>query len=78
MRKALLLLAFPLGLALLLASQRRDIARYVQLKRMSIGRGQPQVVPAGGARAYPSPGHGAADGTGEFDSARRGGPSGGR
>lgn len=53
-----------------------DIRRYLTIKQMSQGSGHPEVVPAVGATAYP-PGHGkaAADGTGDFDSASRGGPA---
>lgn len=72
-RKALWLL--PASLAAVVASQWRDIARYLKIERMSSGEGNPQLVPAAGKHAYPSdPGGGAADGTGDFDSARRGGP----
>ena len=72
-RKALWLL--PASLAAVVASQWRDIARYVKIEAMSAGRGHPQLVPAGGKHAYPAhPAAGAADGTGDFDSARRGGP----
>ena len=43
---------------------------------MSRGSGNPQVVPAAGQHAYPNhPGDGALDGTGDFDSASRGGPA---
>jgi hypothetical protein len=71
-RKALWLL--PVSLAALVASQWRDIARYLKLERMSVGDGHPELVPISGKHAYPPDGAGAADGTGDFDSARRGGP----
>jgi hypothetical protein len=75
-RKALWLL--PVSLAALVASQWRDIARYLKIERMSSGQGHPQLVPASGKHAYPSgPGAGAADGTGDFDAGRRGGPQSG-
>jgi hypothetical protein len=69
-RKALGLLVTA-GTALLVASQWTDIKRYLKIKR-----DRPQDVPASGRKAYPQkPGSGAADGTGEFDSASRGGPA---
>jgi hypothetical protein len=70
--KALWLL--PATLAVLAATQWRDIARYLKLERMSVGGGHPELVPIHGRHAYPAAGSdGAADGTGDFDSARRGG-----
>jgi hypothetical protein len=75
MRKAVLWLV-PLLLGVLIASQWQDIIRYVKIKQMSLGQGRPQVVPAAGTTAYPkNPAGSAPDGTGEFDSARRGGPA---
>lgn len=72
-RKALLLL--PVPVALLAASQWRELSRYVKLRQMSSGSGHPESVPVEGIHAYPSsPGGGAADGTGDFDSGSRGGP----
>jgi hypothetical protein len=72
-RKALWLL--PASMAAVVASQWRDIVRYVKIERMSVGEGNPQLVPATGQHVYPdAPGTGASDGTGDFDSARRGGP----
>jgi hypothetical protein len=53
-----------------------DIVRYMKIKRMSKGEGHPEVVPASGSKAYPQrSGKGAADGTGDFESASRGGPA---
>jgi hypothetical protein len=53
-----------------------DIIRYFKIKRISAGQGHPELVPVNGSRAYPQrPGRGAADGTGDFDSASRGGPA---
>lgn len=53
-----------------------DIVRYLKIKRISAGRGHPELVPVKGSPAYPrSPGRGAADGTGDFDSASWGGPT---
>jgi hypothetical protein len=66
------MLGLVLGAAALLAAVvRTDIIRYWRIRR-----GSPQSVPAPGRTAYPQrPGSGAADGTGDFDSARRGGPA---
>jgi hypothetical protein len=65
----------PAALAAVVASQWQDITRYLKIERMSLGNGNPQLVPAEGQHAYPGrPGDGAPDGTGDFDSARRGGP----
>jgi hypothetical protein len=72
-RKALFLL--PVSVAVLAASQWREISRYVKLRQMSSGSGHPEHVPVEGQHSYPaSPGGGAADGTGDFDSGSRGGP----
>jgi hypothetical protein len=74
-RKALPVLASA-GVTLLVASQWSDIKRYLRIKQLSAGQGHPENVPAAGRKTYPqSPGDGAADGTGDFDSARRGGPA---
>ena len=73
-RKALRLL-LPASIAVLVASQWREIARYIKISQMSRGGGHPQNVPAAGQHSYPTgPGGGDADGTGDFDSASRGGP----
>ena len=71
-RKALGLLV-PAAAGALVASQWKEIARYLKLQQMSSGSGDghPQDVPATGRHAYP--GHPEADGTGQFDSASRGG-----
>jgi hypothetical protein len=74
-RKALGVLV-PMGLTLLVASQWTDIRRYFKIKRLSAGRGHPENVPAQGRKMYPQdPVRGAADGTGEFESASRGAPA---
>ena len=53
-----------------------DIRRYFTIKEMSRDSGHPEVVPAVGASRYPRRGKkSAADGTGDFDSASRGGPA---
>jgi len=74
-RKALRLLV-PMGMMLLVASQWTDIKRYVTIKQLSARPGHPEHVPARGRTVYPqTPGSGVADGTGDFDSASRGGPA---
>jgi hypothetical protein len=74
-RKAVLWLV-PVLLGALIASQWQDIIRYVKIKQMSQGQGHPENVPAEGSTAYPqNSASSAPDGTGEFDSARRGGPA---
>jgi hypothetical protein len=66
----------PAGVTLLVASQWADINRYLRIKQMSARQGHPENVPVPGRAAYPQrPGSGAADGTGDFDSASRGGPA---
>lgn len=53
-----------------------DIIRYIKIKRLSQGRGHPEFVPVRGSTAYPqSSDKSGSDGTGEFDSASRGGPA---
>jgi hypothetical protein len=77
-RKAPLLL-IPAALGLLITSQWPDIRRYLKIRQLSQGDGHPQNVPVEGTKAYPQhPGDGEQDGTGDFDSARRGGPAEGR
>ena len=72
-RKARLLLV-PAALGLLITSQWPDIRRYLKLRQLSQGHGHPQNVPLRGTKAYPQrPGDGEQDGTGDFDSASRGG-----
>jgi hypothetical protein len=70
-RKALLVL-LPASVAVLVASQWREIARYLKISNMSRGDGHPQAVPASGKHAYAGR-SAAADGTGDFDSESRGG-----
>jgi len=60
----------------LVATQWKDIARYAKIERMSFGDGNPGGVPVTGRHLYPSSSAGSApDGTGDFDSASRGGPA---
>ena len=73
-RKALLFV-IALALGITIAGQWQDITRYLKIKQMSTGPGHPQNVPTAGSRAYAQPSEGAADGTGDFDSASRGGPT---
>jgi hypothetical protein len=71
-RKALLLLV-PATVAAAVASQWREISRYLKVSQMSSGAGNPQIVPVHGVQGYEHPGGGDSDGTGQFDSASRGG-----
>jgi hypothetical protein len=75
-RKALLLLV-PVTVAAAVASQWRELNRYIKVSQMSSGggSGHPEYVPVEGIAAYATPGSGANDGTGEFDSGSRGGPA---
>jgi len=74
-RKSMFLLATAL-LGTFVASQWQDLRRYVKIRQMSTGQGHPENVPAEGTSAYPQSAAGAVpDGTGQFDSARRGGPA---
>jgi hypothetical protein len=74
-RKALWLVV-PVALGAAVAG-RQDIIRFLKMKQMSLGSaGHPEVVPVEGAKSYPQDAANAEpDGTGEFDSARRGGPA---
>jgi hypothetical protein len=64
------------GVVLLVASQWRDIVRYLKIRQLSLAGGHPELIPASGRKRYlQRPGSGAADGTGDFDSASRGGPA---
>ncbi len=72
-RKTLVLL-LPASVAVLAATQWRELSRYIKLKQMSSGDGHPENVPVEGHHSYPTrPGAGAPDGTGDFDSGSRGG-----
>ena len=76
MARKLLLVLLPAAVVTLVALQWREIARYVKINQMSRGGGHPQLVPAAGQHSYPTrPGGGVPDGTGDFDSASRGGPA---
>jgi hypothetical protein len=72
-----LLLTLSVVFAGFIASQRRDIRRYLTIRQMSLGHGHPEHVPAAGTARYPHDAVGSEpDGTGEFDSMSRGGPAG--
>jgi hypothetical protein len=74
-RKAVLVLIVA-ALGLLIAGQWSEIRRYLKIKQLSRGQGHPENVPIGGTKGYPQhPGDGERDGTGDFDSASRGGPA---
>ena len=61
------------GVALALGWQ--DIKRFVQIKQVSTFGNHPEKIPVHGRTVYPQhAGEGERDGTGDFDSASRGGP----
>ena len=65
--------AVPIALGAAVALQWQDVKRYVQIKMISSGH--PEIVPAEGAKSYArDEAHAVPDGTGDFDSAKRGGP----
>jgi hypothetical protein len=71
----MLWLSVPAVLGAVVASNWQDVIRYIRMKEISMGKGHPEVVPAEGRKGYPQgPSDATPDGTGEFDSARRGGP----
>jgi|BarGraIncu00222A_1022003.scaffolds.fasta_scaffold628687_1 hypothetical protein len=73
-RKAMWL-AVPTVLGALVAGW-PDIIRFAKIRQISQGSGHPEAVPADGRISYPQiQRHRHADGTGDFDSARRGGPA---
>jgi hypothetical protein len=75
MARRILRVLVPAALTLLVAGGWTDMVRFLKIKRLDMGHGHPELVPAEGRRAYPQrPGDGTPDGTGEFDSARHGGP----
>jgi hypothetical protein len=75
-RKSLQVLIPTAALGLIVASQWQDIRRYLKIRKLSQGQGHPENVPVEGTAKYPHhPGDGEPDGTGDFDSASRGGPS---
>jgi hypothetical protein len=69
-------LVIPGLLGAAIATQWRDLMRYAGIRELSTGKGHPERVPVEGTTAYPqAPADGEADGTGDFDSSRRGGPA---
>jgi hypothetical protein len=69
-------LSVPAVLAALAASSWQDAYRYIRMRQISIGQGHPEVVPVEGRTGYAQDlSHATPDGTGDFDSARRGGPA---
>ncbi|HEY3906466.1 MAG TPA: hypothetical protein VGM14_21330 [Streptosporangiaceae bacterium] len=69
-------LAATLGLGVAVAANWPDLQRYLKIRKMSAAAPHPEVVPAGGRISYPrQSGGGVPDGTGDFDSAKRGGPA---
>ena len=67
-------LAASLGLGLAIAVAWPDLKRYLKIRQLSARH--PEMVPAEGRTMYPQrPGSGVPDGTGDFDSAKRGGPA---
>jgi hypothetical protein len=76
MVRKILMVLIPAAAVGAVASLWPDIQRYLKIKQMSQGEGHPENVPAGGTTAYPAyPVDGVANGTGDFDSASRGGPA---
>ena len=63
------------GLGLALAFGWQDIKRFVKIKQISASGSHPERIPVHGRTVYPHNSFDAEpDGTGDFDSARRGGP----
>jgi hypothetical protein len=61
----------PVVIGALAALSFPDAKRYLQIRLISSGH--PEAVPAGGTIAYSDAAHAVPDGTGDFDSASRGG-----
>ena len=61
----------PAALGALAALGFSDIKRFLRIQMISSGH--PEAVPAEGARSYSDAAHAVPDGTGDFDSASRGG-----
>lgn len=69
-------LAMLLAIGAAIATGWSDIKRFVKIRQVSAEPARPDKVPAEGRTAYPQRHDaGAADGTGDFDSANRGGPA---
>jgi hypothetical protein len=61
----------PVVIGVLAAVSFPDAKRYLQIRQISSGH--PEAVPAEGAKSYSDAAHAVPDGTGDFDSASRGG-----
>ena len=76
MIRKVLWLSVPATVAGAIVAGWPDIIRFAKIKQISLGSGHPEAVPAEGRDSYLRSGaHHSADGTGDFDSARRGGPA---
>jgi hypothetical protein len=68
-------LAMVVAAGIAIATSWPDIKRFIKIKQLSGEQAHPENVPAEGRTSYPNRHEaGAPDGTGDFDSARRGGP----
>ena len=75
MIKSTLKLLAVAGLGLALAYGWQDIKRFVKIKQVSASGAHPERIPVRGRTVYPRNSFDAEpDGTGDFDSAQRGGP----
>lgn len=54
MMRKVLVMGGLVGAALLINSQRKDLARYLKIKQMSFGDGHPENVPVSGTQRYPA------------------------
>jgi hypothetical protein len=69
-------LAIAVAIGAAVAAGWSDIKRFLKIRQVSAEPAHPEMVPAQGRAAYPQRhDSGAPDGTGDFDSARRGGPA---
>jgi Family of unknown function (DUF6893) len=78
MIKRTLQLAVLAAVAAAIAAGWPDIKRFLKIRQVSAGKAHPEKVPAAGRTVYPQrTWDGEPDGTGDFDSAMRGGPAAG-
>ncbi|HUJ04859.1 MAG TPA: hypothetical protein VLX31_01990 [Streptosporangiaceae bacterium] len=76
MIKRMLLLTALAAVAAALAAGWPDIQRFFRIRQVSTGSAHPEKVPAKGRTVYPKTTRDSEpDGTGDFDSAMRGGPA---
>jgi len=69
-------LAIMIAIGAAIAAGWSDIKRFVKIKQLSAEPAHPEMVPTPGRTVYPQRHDaGAPDGTGDFDSASRGGPA---